>query len=292
MNKNLIKELINDPAALIKAMPGTEKKRIPRKTKADVAIVGKPRKTAERTAVALPERYVSMSNALARGAQGLSLSQKRLIALALAKTDSVSSRDLANSKGGWQIRLLAHEYAEIYDVDADTAYTQLRTGARDLLRALWTTVTLPTKGKGSVITQGQWLSLAQYRKQEAMVDIVFHPQIAPHLLGLRQHFLSYKLKQTAALRSVYAWRLFEYMESWKDKAEFTVTIEDFIKTMEAPASCSANFKDLRRRVIEPAVAELRKKENYIIEWSAKKAGKRVAGLVFKVSKNPQGQLDI
>jgi plasmid replication initiation protein len=244
-----------------------------------------------RTDVAVKDRYVNMSNALARGAQGLSLSQKRIVALAMAHTDSMPAKDLiAGAAVGWKVRLAAHEYAEAFEVDADTAYRQLKDGGDSLLRCLWQTV---SEGKkGAVITKGQWLSLAEYCKGGGYVDITFHQKVAPHLLALRGTFTMYKLKQAAALRSIYAWRLFECLQSWKTKGRWSPDIEEFQKAMDAPASCLKDFGQLKRRVIEPAVKELREKDGLLLEWEPVKAGRKVTGLVFKFRPDPQGKLDL
>lgn len=271
----------------LKCLSPNNRKVVPMVTQNTKAKLLKPR-----TDVAIPERAVSMSNALARGVQGLNLSQKRIIALALAMTDSVSVKDaVAGQMNGWTVRLLAGDYAETYGVDLDTAYTQLQTGARSLLKCLWRTVSIGRKG-ASTITEGQWLSLAKYTKKEGRVDITFHPHVSPHLLALRKQFTTYKLKQASALRSIYAWRLFECLQSWKSKGVWIVDITDFHKAMEAPSTCIANFKDLRKRVIEPAVKELVEKDNMVIEWDAVKAGRKVSALEFRFFVNPQGNLDI
>lgn len=244
-----------------------------------------------RTDVAVPDRYISMSNALARGAQGLSLSQKRIIALAMAHTDSVPAKDLmSGAMVGWRVRLFAGDYAAAYEVDANTAYEQLKTGSESLLRCLWQTV---SEGKkGPVITKGQWLSLGEYSKGEGRVDITFHPKVAPHLLALRTQFTTYQLKQAAALRSIYAWRLFECLQSWKTKGRWTPDIEEFQKAMEAPASCISDFGQLKRRVIDPAVKELRAKNNLELECKPVKAGRKVIGLEFTFRPDPQGRLEL
>jgi plasmid replication initiation protein len=244
-----------------------------------------------RTEVSLPERYVSMSNAIARGAQGLNLSQKRIIALAMAMTDSLPVRDLIDGgRVGWTVRLSALDYAETYEVSADTAYEQLKTSGDSLMRCLWNTV---EKGKkGNIITKGPWCTLAKYYEGQGLVDITFHNYVAPHLLALRTEFTTYKLKQAAALRSVYAWRLFECLQSWKSKGRWTPSIDDFLTAMDAPESCHKDFGNLRKRVIEPAVKELRQKDGFLLEWESKKAGRKVIGLSFTFSKDPQGHLDL
>lgn len=245
----------------------------------------------ERTDTPIEERFVSVSNALTRGAQGLSLSEKRIIALALAKTDSVPAKDLILSqRNGWQVRLTAGEYAETYDVDLNTAYEQLKYSARALLKRTWKT---STEGKrGAVIREGNWVSVIEYSEGEGRVDVQFTAEVAPHVLALRTQFTTYKLKQAAALRSVYAWRLFECLQSWRSKGRWTVPIEEFSKAMDAPASCRKDFGNLRMRVIEPAVNEIRLKNSLVLDWEAERAGRKVVGLVFRFSPDPQGRLDL
>jgi len=253
----------------------------------------KPKRKAKmmqvRTDLPIEERNISMSNALARGAQGLSLSQKRIVALAMAKTDSIPAKELiAGQVGGWRVRLFAHEYVETYEVDPNTAYEQLQAGCRSLLRCLWRTV---NEGpKGLLVREGPWCILAEYSKGEGRVDLAFSPHVAPHLLALRSHFTTYKLKQAAALRSIYAWRLFECLQSWHSKGRWTPTIEEFHKAMEAPDSCTKDFGQIKRRIIEPAVKELREKDGLLLDWESIKAGRKVTGLDFKFRPDPQGRL--
>ena len=245
----------------------------------------------ERTDKPIEERAVSMSNALTRGAQGLSLSEKRIIALALAKTDSVPAKDLILSqRNGWQVRLNASEYAETYEVDLNTAYEQLQHSARALLKRTWKT---ETRGKrGTVTREGNWVSVIEYSAGEGRVEVRFTAEVAPHVLALRAQFTTYKLKQTAALRSVYAWRLFECLQSWRSKGQWKPMIDAFMDAMDAPSSCRKDFGNLRMRVIEPAVSELREKNGLIIDWEADRAGRKVVGLVFRFSIDPQGRLEL
>lgn len=247
---------------------------------------------AERTDKPIAERYVSMSNALARSAQGLTLSEKRVVAMALAKTDSVPTRDAVNAqfKNGWTVKLTAEEYVDVYGIDARTAYDQLKMAADKLLgRQVKTMQQTP---RGLKETKTNWCGQCTYHHGEGWVEIAFTPQIAPHLLGLRSKFVSYKLKQVGALRSIYSWRLFECLQSWGDKGVWSPDIEKFNHAMEVPESLTVNFGMVRRRVIEPALKELREKDNMLIDLELKKAGRKVTGLVFKFKSNPQGSLDL
>ena len=97
--------------------------------------MSKTKHLPERTDIPLAERYVNMSNAVARSAQGLGLVEKRIIALGLAKTDSVPSADLVKaSREGWKVRFSAAEYAESYDLSLDSAYEQMKEAGDQFLK--------------------------------------------------------------------------------------------------------------------------------------------------------------
>lgn len=233
---------------------------------------------------ALQNRNISMSNALARGAQGLLLSQKRIIAMALACTNSKSQTIENASQGGWSVQLRARDYADLFEVSLDSAYEQLKEGADRLLKTIWTAHMVDDQNK-QFRRKGQWLSLAEYRDQEGRIDVTFHPHVAPHLLELRSQFTTYKLKQAYALRSIYAWRLQECMESWRSTGRWLVSVEEFEVAMDAPDSCRGNFGNLKKRVIEPAIAELASKARLYIEMRPTHTrGRKILDLAFEISK--------
>ena len=86
--------------------------------------------------------------------------------------------------------------------------------------------------------------------------------------------------------------MFECLRSWQSTGEWRVSIEDFHRAMDAPESCRADFGQLKRRIIDPAIQELKKKDGFIVEWDAERAGRKVIGLVFRFSPDPQGRLAI
>ena len=240
-----------------------------------------------------PDRYVSMSNRLARSAQGLNLAEKRLVALGLAGTDSVPLKGLvlaANS--GWKMKVTALEYAEAFGVHPTTAYEQLKSASEKLFERYVRYETQNRRGKPEE-KKFRWVSGAVYAPGDGFVELNFSPEIAPHLLGLRKQFTTYKLRHAAAFDSVYAWRLFELLKSWQSTGFYTTAIEDFWESMEAPPSCRKDFKALRIRIIEPAVEAIKAKASMLIEWKPLRAGsRRVTGLEFRFQANPQARLDI
>lgn len=236
----------------------------------------------------IAEKNVNMSNALTRAAHSLLLAEKRLISACISKIDSIPAGVPIVQHGAWTVRLSAAEYAETFDVDLDTAYTQLRDASEKLFNR-YVRSTRETR-KGTEEHKFRWVGGVKYHKGEGWVELHWWHEVVPHLFGLRKQFTSYKLKQTAALRSAYSWRLYECFKSWAKKGRYTPSIEEFHTAMDAKDSHRANFKELRRRVIEPAVTELIEKNGLLIEWDTVTAGRKVIGLDFKFSANPQTSL--
>ena len=253
-----------------------------------MATARKPKETGSKTELPLPERHVSMSNALARASHDLNLAEKRVVACGLASTDSKSphSFNQAMVNGGWIVRLTALEYAAFAGIDPNTAYEQLGDVAKTLAKKHWTI------RDGKKISRYPWLSRSTYHEGEGWLELEFTHHTAPHLLALRKGFTSYRLKRASGLRSAYSWRLLECLESWKSVGTWRPTVEDFCHAMDAKPSHRSNFGMLRRSVIEPSVAELRRSDNLIIDWEAIKAGRKVTSLVFKFRPNPQAQLPL
>lgn len=239
------------------------------------------------------DRYVSMSNRLARSAQGLNLSEKRLVALGLAGTDSVPLKNLVlAANAGWKMKVTALAYAEAFNVHPTTAYEQLKSSSEKLFERY---VRYEAKDRRGLLTEKKfrWVSGVTYAPGDGYVELNFTPEIAPHLLGLRKQFTSYKLRHAAAFDSIYAWRLFEMLKSWQSTGLYTTSIENFWEAMEAPPSCRKDFKALRIRIIEPAVAAIIAKASMLVEWKPIRAGsRRVTSLEFRFVANPQGQLDM
>lgn len=222
----------------------------------------------------LNELHVNMSNALVRAAHGLTLAEKRVISVCIAKMDSVRP-----DSGRYQFRLAAQEFAETFEVDFDTAYEQMRFAGDHLMKRI--ARSFEDGRRGRIERKWVWVSGVVYHHGEGWMELGFSPEMTPHLSLLRQQFTSYKLKQATALRSIYAWRLFELLMQFKNTGVLHIDIDEFLHAMEAPESAVRDFAQLRKRIIEPAVAELKAKDGMEIDWTPKKqGGRKITGLEF------------
>lgn len=239
------------------------------------------------------ERWVTMSNALTRAAHGLTLGEKRVIAWAVSTLDS---RQVLKPGEVPTTRISAMDYAKEFEVDADTAYTQLQGAAKALYNRSITFYEPAHKRNGKPLqptkVQMRWVGEAKYQAGEGWIELAWWPKLLPHLTGLRKQFTSYQLQQASALRSVYSWRLLELLTRFKSTGNAEYTVEDFAASMEATDKQRADFAALRRKMIEPAVKELTEKDGWLIQWEAVKAGRKVKSLRFTFMRNPQGSLPL
>jgi plasmid replication initiation protein len=235
--------------------------------------------------IPVTDLHVNMSNELIRAAHGLKLPEKRVISLCMAKLDSVRLND-----GRYKFKLSAVEFAKEFDIDPNTAYDQLREVGDNLMKRVARSVEKLPRGKIKE-RKWVWVSGVTYHSGEGWIELGFSPEMTPHLFMLRKEFTSYKLKHTVALRSMYSWRLFELLMQFKGTGLLRIDIEEFCRAIEAPPSCEKDFGQLRRRVIEPAVQELISKDSLVVDWlPIKHGGRKVTGLEFRFSQNPQNSL--
>jgi len=244
---------------------------------------------------ALPAKpLVTMSNALTRAGHGLSLAEKRIVAMAISKLDS---RTIPKGAQGVPVtKINAADYAETFDVDKNTAYDQLRSGAKHLYARSITFYEPAFKRDGRSIeptlVQMRWVGSVKYHMGQGWVELHWWPQLMTHLVGLTKHFTSYQLQQASALRSQYSWKLLELLSRFKSTGVAEYTIEDFGVSMGASPKQMLNFSNVRRRIIEPAIKELCEKDGWVIEWEPVKAGRKVRAVRFKFSRDPQQRLPI
>jgi plasmid replication initiation protein len=230
---------------------------------------------------------ITMSHALTTAAQGLTLAEKRVMMYAVAKLDSFKG-DGGTPTG--TVKLVAHDYAEQFGVDPDTAYTQLRQAGKGIFNRYIRFFEEGRKGPEEVMVR--WVSSARYSPGTGTVTLRFTPEIAPHLLQLKNQFTKYKLAQASALRSIYSWRLLELLSQYEATGWRQIELDEFHHAMETPEGYKANFKDCRRWVIEAAVRELTEKDGWMIEWTPIKTGRKVTALRFEFKRDPQGQLPL
>lgn len=230
----------------------------------------------------LQQKNIVISNVLVRSAQGLTLVEKRILMAALGQMGGIFK----------PIKLSAIEYAQTYNLDLKNAYNQLKDASKNF-RSRYVTYAEEDREGHRMNWEVNWLSAIGYEDNQGYIQLEFNPKLFPHLCELQSQFTKYQLKQTAALRSVYSWRLLELIEQMKDNRTNTgwlsINLEAFLIAMDASSSYYKNFSLVRNKIIIPAVTELSEKDSWKIKWEAVKTGRKVTQLKFKFERPAHNQ---
>lgn len=228
-------------------------------------------------------RWITMSNALTRAGHGLTLAEKRIVFIAVAKMDS--RKPLPPDQAIYISKITAAEYAELAECNMRTAYEALQDATKTLYRRSISFFEPSYKRNGDLVkVQMRWVGEVKYHDGEGWVELYWWPNLLPHLTGLRKQFTSYQLKQASALRSGYSWKLLELLMRFESTGWAEYDIDDFAVSMDATDKQRANFNNIKRRIIEPAVKELQEKDGWKIQWQPINAGRRVKAVRFDFSR--------
>jgi plasmid replication initiation protein len=241
---------------------------------------------SEVTAVSLGDKWVTTANDLTRAAHRLALGEKRLIAACIAQVKSDAPVPTIEERARKTYTVKAADYAELYDVSRETAYEQMRANQK----TLWAREIQTIKPNGKEGRKVRWVQEIAYNDGEGSVTLVWTDAVCVGLFNLSKEFTTYKLKHAARFSTKYAWTLFELLAMWRKAGRFTIGIDAFRDKLEVSATARANYKELRVRVIEPSLREIREKCGIIVAIEERKRGRRVTELAFSWEPDPQTAL--
>ena len=217
------------------------------------------------------ELTVTRHNGLIEGCYKLNLNEQRLLYLCVAKLDPRKVLPKDNS-----FTVTAKEFAEQFLMDEKIVYKEMEDASKALAER-WVRTT-----DGKYREQFRWVFGVRYHDNEGKVTLGFSPWVIPYLTNLREQFTSLKLSQISELKSVYSIRLLEFLMQFKATGKFIIELDRFKERLDIKNEYK-RFYNLKMRVIEPAVKELKEKSNLVIDWRPVKSGKTIKQLEFVFS---------
>lgn len=125
-----------------------------------------------------------------------------------------------------------------------------------------------------------WIDTAKIVKYE-QIELILSEALRPYLLELRKNFTSYQLINVLCLKSKYSIRLYEIFKSYLWIGKWDVQIDEFREMIYLNDKYKL-FKELKRNVIEPSIAEINKYTDLTIEYETVKIGRNIERLVFNI----------
>ena len=224
----------------------------------------------------LEDNSVTKSNALARSYYRFGLVEKRVMEALISQLNPQSYPAQLQ-----QMTLKATDYAKTFQVPQKHAYEHIKNAVDALLHKVITVIEAKKVRKLN-LTSG-----AIYEEKKGLIAVTFNPLIVPELLGLKNKFTKYPLKNTANFKSSYTWRFYELLVSWAQDPKltdgflagwFTVTVIELRNILGVPPSYQ--WHDFKRQVLNVATKEILEKNSIQTEIEQIKTGRKITHLKF------------
>jgi plasmid replication initiation protein len=231
----------------------------------------------------LPSDMVAFDNKLARSAHGLSLQQKRIISVCLSKIQFSKEHDTTQPLA---VLIRATELTEYFSIPLTESYSLLKNGVDGLINSQ---IKIIDKDNNRV-TKINWLCQYTHSDNEGWAEVIFNPTLMPFLTGLKASFTMYNLESFKNIKSIYTWRLAELINMFKSTGFLTMSVSEFLHAINAPEAYAKDFGAVSRRVIQPAVKEL-KAAGLTVSCELIKTGRKVTQLKFKYKKEIKPEIE-
>ncbi|GAB3369674.1 replication initiation protein [Azotobacter armeniacus] len=222
----------------------------------------------------MQEAQVYKSNAIIEASYRLSVAEQRIMLACMAQVrrDQPLSADVFYSVSVADIAVLSGS-------TSGTLYSDLERAALKLKRREVWIRDFPNGGSREEILITGWVDSIRYARSEGRVRLRFHRDMLPYLSELTEQFTRYALSDVAKMTSSHAIRLFELLAQFGSVGSREVSVEQLRAWFQLEDSYPL-MADLRRWVIEPAVAQVNEHSPLAVKWEQRKTGRKVTHLVF------------
>lgn len=219
------------------------------------------------------ENYlVTKANTLITSNYDLSLEEQRLI-LTLASTVQPSDEDFK------PYRFSIKEFMELLGVETKSKYSVIPKITKELMQKV-----LEIKQENK-ITQVAWISSAEYEKGTGIVELEFSPKLKPFMLGLKEFYTSYRLKNVLELKGKYSIRIYEILKSNEFKKAALIEIDELRKILKADKGSYLIYQNFKNRIILQAQRELKEFTDISFDFEEIKTGRKVTSIKFFIKSN-------
>jgi len=232
---------------------------------------------------AKPMDEVVESNILARAEYRMTANENRLLKVAVSKLDAT----LADADQLQDIPITAQEFVALFETEPKNAYRDMAEASTRLLNRKLTVSDKRQKTTYNLLTQ------VAYRKHEGMVVITLNPRLAIHLIGLRDKFTKMIFEEGfRRLKLFSSQRLYEIMKSIESQGHYEISLDAFKARVLADPKKYKRFADLKKRILEPALAEINTLTDIHVSYEPVRESRKIKRIRFRIAKNDRKSLDL
>lgn len=215
-------------------------------------------------------QVVKANEIIQRAKYDLSLSELKALAYIISMVKP-------NDKSGTIYTLTIKEYCKVcgfYDVSGRNYEI-----AKKSLKKLRDTSFYLMQDDGTYTTVG-WLSKVWINPGSGKIKVKFDEDLEKYIMGLVSNYTQYELLATLPMRSQYSFRMYELLKSYAFAKNHIFDIDEL--KMLLVAERYVNFKDFRKKVIEPAIREINLYTDIEISYEPIYRGRKVIQVQFNI----------
>lgn len=220
------------------------------------------------------------ANNLIGGKQALKLNSAKLIRSAIMQV----VRDDEELK---PYIITIKELADLLGVPASNIYRDIESITDDIISNP-VYVREEKRGKTIRFIKIPWVTRCEY-KADVGVALKLNEELKPFLINLKEHYTQYTLQEVLAMKSVYAIRIFEMLQSKvmsktlpKDGVMIEISVQEIRECCDCEDKYPA-FGNFKSKVIDQAVKEINRVTVFYVDYSYIKKGRSVVAIVFHIN---------
>jgi plasmid replication initiation protein len=214
-------------------------------------------------------------NKIVDAGYSMTIYEQRVLLSCIAKIDSTKALDDSHI-----FEVSVDDIADLIDLRKDAVYEHLKQTCDKLFKR---EILIELQGKNEKIRtlKTRWVYGIGYVENEGKIQLRFTPEIMPYLTQISRDFTQYKLSNILKFKCNYSIRLYELICRWMN-AEHTVDLvwlkDKFQLNDKYPV-----LADFKKRVIDPAIAEINLHSDMNISYAQIKTGREVTAFKFSYS---------
>lgn len=212
----------------------------------------------------------------------LSLPEQKTIAYVCSMIKPVTAAENRGIPYQLDYQFDIRQYCKICGIDYDNGknYADVKATLKKLRdKSFW--MQLPD-GSETVVA---WLDRVTTDKRSGLATVRIDDRLVPYLFDLGQRFTKYQLKNILGMKSQFSVRFYEIAKSYEFKESIVFDLEELkhlLMVDDVPSY--QNFKDFRKKVLEPAEREINDLSDINISFQPIKRGRKVVKILLNIQK--------
>ena len=227
------------------------------------------------------QTIVVKSNKLVEASYRLDLIEQRVILYAI-----VEARETQKGLTDGFVTIEAKRFASMFGMEGGAVYDQLKEAMKTLFNRFIVARDIhPESGKERV-SMIRWISTASYIDGAGAVQLRFATDMLPYITRLETEFTSYRLEKIGRMTSVHAVRMYELLVQYLGIGKREIEIV-WLKETLGIADEYPRMDNFKRRVLEPALAQINEHSDIRVSYTQRKTGRTVSHLIFAIKPEPK-----